>query len=87
MSEFNTLKAKVISLAVEREKRHLAALLNKPVPKVVRDWINVPYALKEEAKARGCRWDKQEKRWYVPVGNAAPRFVIEDELGLSRMVK
>jgi len=79
--------SKVIYLAVEREKRHLQALRDNPIPKVVRDWINVPYALKDEAKARGCRWDKQEKRWYVPNGNVAPRFVIEDELGLSRMVK
>ena len=35
--------------------------------------INVPFKEKEEAKALGAKWDRQEKSWYVPGGvNLAP---------------
>lgn len=30
--------------------------------------ITVPYAEKEEAKALGAKWDRQERTWYVPSG-------------------
>ncbi len=29
-------------------------------------WIDVPYPHKDEAKALGARWDRQEQSWYVP---------------------
>ncbi|MFA5922422.1 MAG: strawberry notch family protein [Methylococcaceae bacterium] len=36
-------------------------------------YINVPFKEKEEAKALGAKWDRQEKSWYVPGGvNLAP---------------
>ena len=28
--------------------------------------LNVPFAQKDEAKALGARWDKDQKKWYVP---------------------
>ena len=31
-------------------------------------WIDVPYSQKDEAKALGARWDRQEQSWYVPAG-------------------
>lgn len=31
-----------------------------------RIWLDVPYAEKDEAKARGARWDSAAKRWYAP---------------------
>ncbi|CAG1022516.1 partial DNA primase TraC, partial [Methylococcales bacterium] len=31
-----------------------------------RTYIDVPFSQKEEAKALGARWDRQEKSWYVP---------------------
>lgn len=31
-------------------------------------YINVPFKEKEEAKALGAKWDRQEKSWYVPIG-------------------
>ena len=31
-------------------------------------WIDVPYPQKNEAKALGARWDRQEQSWYVPAG-------------------
>jgi putative DNA primase/helicase len=30
--------------------------------------IDVPYPQKDEAKALGARWDRQEQSWYVPAG-------------------
>jgi putative DNA primase/helicase len=33
-----------------------------------RQYINVPYREKGEAKALGARWDRQEQSWYIPPG-------------------
>lgn len=33
-----------------------------------RMYLNVPYQEKEEAKALGARWDRQQQSWYVPPG-------------------
>ena len=30
----------------------------------VRVYLSVPYSEKEEAKALGCRWDSDRKKWY-----------------------
>lgn len=36
-------------------------------------YINVPFKQKDEAKAIGAKWDRQEQSWYVPAGvDAAP---------------
>jgi putative DNA primase/helicase len=37
-------------------------------------WIDVPYPQKDEAKALGARWDRQEQSWYVPAGVAPAPF-------------
>lgn len=38
-----------------------------------RQYINVPFREKDEAKQLGARWDRKEQSWYVPAGvNAAP---------------
>lgn len=31
-------------------------------------FINVPFKQKDEAKALGAKWDRQEQSWYVPTG-------------------
>ncbi|MEX3547661.1 MAG: zincin-like metallopeptidase domain-containing protein [Burkholderia sp.] len=31
-------------------------------------FINVPFKQKDEAKALGAKWDRQEQSWYVPAG-------------------
>ena len=31
-------------------------------------YITVPYKEKEEAKAKGAKWDTEQKSWYVPKG-------------------
>ncbi|MFZ2169068.1 MAG: DUF5710 domain-containing protein [Methylococcaceae bacterium] len=31
-------------------------------------WLKAPFKEKEEAKALGAKWDRQESSWYVPVG-------------------
>jgi putative DNA primase/helicase len=42
-------------------------------------FLNVPYWEKNEAKALGAKWDRQEQAWYVPAG--------VDPLPLARWVK
>ncbi|MBS0551385.1 MAG: strawberry notch family protein [Proteobacteria bacterium] len=38
-----------------------------------RTYLQVPYKEKDEAKALGARWDRQDQAWYVPSGvDAAP---------------
>lgn len=39
-----------------------------------RQYINVPFKEKDEAKALGARWDRQEQSWYVPAGVDASPF-------------
>ncbi|NDY73133.1 antirestriction protein [Desulfobacter hydrogenophilus] len=39
--------------------------IEKRDPALSRMYINVPYSEKDEAKALGAKWDKQEKSWFV----------------------
>lgn len=39
--------------------------IEKRDPALFRMYINVPYSEKDEAKAMGAKWDKQEKSWFV----------------------
>ena len=39
----------------------------RPGPRKVRQYLNVPYREKDEAKRQGARWDPQAKKWYVEV--------------------
>ncbi|PYE73376.1 phage/plasmid primase-like uncharacterized protein [Xylophilus ampelinus] len=53
----------------ERERPQAQAQGEKPE----RQYINVPYKEKDEAKGLGARWDRQQQSWYVPPGtNAVP---------------
>ena len=36
--------------------------------------INVPFKEKEEAKALGAKWDRQEQSWYIPANVDPPPF-------------
>jgi len=36
--------------------------------KAEREYINVPFKEKDEAKGLGARWDRQQQSWYVPSG-------------------
>jgi hypothetical protein len=33
-----------------------------------RNYLAVPYAEKDQAKALGAKWDPAHKKWYVPAG-------------------
>ncbi len=35
-------------------------------------WLNVPFEQKEAAKAKGAKWDREKKQWYVPEGTYDP---------------
>ena len=39
-----------------------------------KNYLNVPYAEKEAAKALGARWDPAKKKWYAPEGLAPDEF-------------
>ncbi len=39
---------------------------NARLPNEERVYLDVPYAEKNEAKALGARWDREEKSWYAP---------------------
>ena len=60
----------------EREKMHLAATPGTPAARAqetAKVLLDVPFKQKEEAKALGAKWDRQEQSWYVPAGiDAAP---------------
>jgi len=45
-----------------------------PEPTRTRHFIAVPFAEKDQAKAAGAKWDRQEKSWYVPEGLAPEPF-------------
>lgn len=34
---------------------------------MLKQYLNVPYAQREEAKKMGARWDPEKKKWYMPV--------------------
>ena len=40
----------------------------------VKTFINVPFAEKNEAKALGAKWDKDNKSWYIPTGEDQAKF-------------
>lgn len=46
-----------------------------------RNYLNVPYAEKDRAKAAGAKWDPDKKKWYHPGGElpeGLKRFVAKD---------
>jgi hypothetical protein len=53
------------------DNRRLPSPVRKTYPKakvpMVKQYLNVPYAEREEAKKMGARWDPAVKKWYMPV--------------------
>ena len=37
-------------------------------------YLNVPFARREEAKAKGARWDNEARKWFVPIGRDLEPF-------------
>jgi putative DNA primase/helicase len=52
----------------EREQQTTSAGQVDQSSQSSKTWIDVPYPQKDEAKALGARWDRQEQSWYVPAG-------------------
>jgi putative DNA primase/helicase len=48
--------------------------MSAPAIESERQYINVPFKEKGEAKDLGARWDRAEKSWYVPAGVDAKQF-------------
>jgi len=40
----------------------------------VTTYLNVPFKQKDEAKAKGARWDGEARKWFVPVGRDLEPF-------------
>ena len=52
---------------ITRQEETQETKMNKSdKPDKPRNYINVPYKEKNEAKALGARWDKQHQSWYIP---------------------
>lgn len=47
-------------------------------------WLDIPFAQKEEAKALGAKWDRQEKSWYIPSGVDAEPFSKWQEAAVTQ---
>lgn len=60
---------KVVSIVTREIKERIAARKrNEQLASInhdKRDWVNVSYEQKEDAKLMGCRWCPLEKRWYA----------------------
>ena len=39
-----------------------------------RFYLNVDFSEKDQAKARGARWDPETKKWYVPTSSNKNKF-------------
>ena len=53
---------------LKRGYRTRSPFRSKPrFPGKVRQYLNVPYAEKEEAKRMGAQWDAVNKAWWMPV--------------------
>ncbi|HDW8992297.1 TPA: toprim domain-containing protein, partial [Escherichia coli] len=60
----------------ERNQQETAQGATAPAAqqKAEREYINVPFKEKNEAKGLGARWDRQQQSWYVPPGVDTARF-------------
>jgi len=59
-------------------------------PELSRVYINVPYSEKDEAKALGAKWDKQEKSWFIAPGTDQAPFKkwlepVQDSLDMNKV--
>jgi hypothetical protein len=61
----NTNGSNVVSIVNNEILARIAANERNEAIIGFRDWVNVPYSQKEEAKELGCRWCPAEKRWYA----------------------
>lgn len=57
-------KSNVISMVTPEILARIAKKDTWVMPKG-RDWVDVSYEQKEEAKRLGCRWCPDNKRWYA----------------------
>ena len=65
-----TVEARAIETKEERPEsgRETAAAAVAASPAAEKTWLNVAFKEKEAAKSLGAKWDRAEKKWYVPEG-------------------
>jgi antirestriction protein ArdC/phage/plasmid primase-like uncharacterized protein len=80
--DVDTLQGQLLQASNWLEGRRLDAVLAegwKSTPsteaaKTERAYLQVPFREKDEAKALGARWDRQQQSWYVPGGKDTAPF-------------
>ena len=67
------LQRRIAELERDQQAQAQGAAAEPEQQKPEREYINVPFKEKDEAKGLGARWDRQQQSWYVPAGvDAAP---------------
>lgn len=61
-------------MTIESVKSEANACVEKAVPLPMRTELNVPYAVKDKAKALGAKWDAVREVWYVDPGSDLKPF-------------
>ncbi|NVK20546.1 MAG: DUF1738 domain-containing protein [Methylocystaceae bacterium] len=65
---FETLNDTLASIADSEAALHTTIDQLSIVPKQERQYLNVPYDDRHEAKKAGAKWDRKVKSWYAPEG-------------------
>ena len=58
------VKGRVPAPSTDRPAAPWASVNDRPGP--LRQWLDVPFSEKDEAKRAGARWDGEARRWYAP---------------------
>jgi putative DNA primase/helicase len=67
------LQRRIAELERDQQAQAQGVAAESEQQKPEREYINVPFKEKDEAKGLGARWDRQQQSWYVPAGvDAAP---------------
>ncbi len=61
---------------VKQNDTYIHGQIQVPAPNAAnqRYYINCPFAEKDEAKARGAKWDRDQRKWYYSSPDQAPLF-------------
>ncbi|MBY0241070.1 MAG: toprim domain-containing protein, partial [Burkholderiaceae bacterium] len=68
-AEFNATRNDAdLQRRISEQEKALTQTATELSDQANRVYIQVPYSEKDQAKALGARWDRQEQSWYVPPG-------------------
>jgi putative DNA primase/helicase len=76
--------AEVVKAAPGREPEPAVPARETPAPGGDKTYLAVPFKEKDQARAAGAKWDKDQKAWYAPPGvdmSALSKWVPKQDLG------